>query len=89
MQTEMGKQFGALWETSDSPPGLLAFLEQHNGSDAADKLAVLLQDQQHRWQTDNPLKVEQYFASLPDLANDPDMKLQLAVGEFQARQDSN
>jgi hypothetical protein len=47
MPQDLAKQFGALWESSDSPPDLFAFLEQHSGSDATDKLAVLLQDQQH------------------------------------------
>ena len=89
MPTEMAKQFGALWESSDSPPDLFAFLDQHNGSDAADKLAVLLRDQQHRWKAEDPLKVEEYLAGLPDLASDLDIKLQLAVGEFQARQDGD
>ena len=86
MQPEVAKQFEALWESSDSPPDVFAFLQQHNGSDASDILAVLLQDQRHRWQTDQPLKVEDYLAHFPDLADDPDCKLNLAVGEFQARQ---
>ncbi len=86
MQPEVAKQFAALWESSDSPPDVFTFLQQHQGSDAADILAVLLQDQRHRWQTDQPLKVEAYLAHFPDLADDPDCQLNLAVGEFQARQ---
>jgi hypothetical protein len=89
MPHNLAKLFEALWASSDSPPDLFAFLEQHNGSDAADKLAVLLQDQQHRWKTDQPLRVEEYLARLPELASDPDIKLQLAVGEFQARQNGD
>ncbi len=46
-------------------------------------------DQQHRWKTDQPLKVEDYLARLPDLAADSDCKVELAVGEFQARQNGN
>ena len=38
MPTEMAKQFRALWESSNSPPDLFAFLEQHSGSDASDKI---------------------------------------------------
>ncbi|MCH7685359.1 MAG: serine/threonine-protein kinase, partial [Planctomycetes bacterium] len=85
----MAKQFEALWESSNSPPDVFAFLEQHNGSDATDILAILLTDQQHRWQTDSPFKVEDYLNRLPDIASDPDCKLQLAVGEFQARQNGD
>ena len=89
MPTELANQYGALWGSSGSPPDLFAFLEQHNGSDATDKLAVLLTDQQHRWKTDQPLKVEDYLARLPDLAGDADCRFQLAVGEFQARQNGD
>jgi eukaryotic-like serine/threonine-protein kinase len=86
MPTELAQQFNALWESNDSPPDPFAFLEQHNGSGSAHQLAVLLQDQQCRWQTDAPLKVEEYLARLPGLASDSDCKLQLVVGEFRARQ---
>ena len=86
MPQDLAEQFEALWESGNSPPDLFAFLEQHNGLDATDKLAVLLQDQQHRWKSDKPLKVEDYLARLPELTSNPDCKLQLAVGEFQARQ---
>ena len=50
------------------------------------KCPVMLQDQQHRWLTDQPLKVEDYLSRLPDLASNPDAKLQLVVGEFRSRQ---
>ena len=87
MPQDLEKLFEALWESNDSPPDLFAFLDQHNGSDATDKLDVLLEDQQHRWQTGNPLKVEDYLARLPELASVPDFKFQLAVGEFRVRQE--
>ena len=45
-------------------------------------LAVLLQDQRYRWQTNQPFKVEEYLANFPALA---DHKVNLVVGEFQAR----
>jgi len=89
MTQGLAKQFEALWESNDSPPDLFAFLEQNNGSDATDKLAILLEDQRHRWKSDKPLKVEEYLARLPELASDQDIKLQLAVGEFQARQNGD
>ena len=89
MPQELAIQFEALWESSDSPPDVFAFLEQHNGSDATDILAILQTDQQHRWQTDSPFNVEDYLSRIPDIASDPDFKLQLAVGEFQARQNGD
>ena len=89
MPQDLARQFEALWESSDSPPDLFAFLEQHNGSDSSNILAVLLTDQRHRWQTDSPLMVEEYLSKFPNIANDPGIKLQLAVGEFQARQNGD
>ena len=89
MATVLARQFKSLWESSDGPPDVFAFLDQHNGSDAADKLGVLLTDQHHRWNTDQPLKVEDYLQKLPDFASEPDFKLQLAIGEFQARKNGD
>ncbi len=79
-------QFQALWIADISAPDVFAFLEQHNDLDREAQLAVLRCDQQRRWQTDQPLKVEDYLARLPDLAGDSECKAELAVGEFQARQ---
>ncbi len=79
-------QFQALWKADISAPDVFAFLEQHNGLDRDAKLAVVQVDQQHRWKTDQPLKVEDYLDRLPDLAADSECKAELAVGEFQARQ---
>ena len=90
MTANLHKQLEALWESSDSPPDVFEFLQQNNGAAGDDVLAVLLTDQNLRWKTDAPFKVEDYLGRLPELASDPDalpdMKLQLAVGEFQARQ---
>ena len=43
-ESGLAQQYVALWESSDSPPDVFAFLEQHSGSDATEKFAVLLQD---------------------------------------------
>ena len=85
----LADQFRALWESSNSPPDVFAFLEQNAGSEPSQQVAVLLLDQQHRWKTPLPLPVERYLGRLPNLASDPQFKLQLAVGEFQARQNGD
>ena len=89
MAPTLVRQFEALWESSDAPPDVFAFLVQHDGSDADARLAVLLADQNHRWKTDAPLRVEDYLQRVPELASDPEIKLQLAVGEFRARQNGD
>ena len=89
MPSPLAEQFQSLWKSNGSSPDVFAFLEQHVDSKPEAKLAVLRCDQQHRWKTDQPLKVEEYFARIPDLAEDSDCKLELAVGEFQARQNGS
>ena len=86
MPHNLAHQFQTLWESNGTPPDVFAFLERHAGSESAIQLAVLRCDQEHRWKSDEPLKVEDYLARLPDLAGDSHCKLELAVGEFQARQ---
>jgi len=85
----LADRYAALWESSDSPPNVFVYLERHSEAPIQDKLATLLHDQQHRWRTDQPLAVEDYLSNLPDLASDQEAKLELVVGEFQARQDSD
>lgn len=89
MHVALAARFAALWESSDSPPDVFAFLQENAGVSSSDKLHVLLIDQEQRWQTDQPLPVEDYLLRLPELAADPKLKLQLAVGEFQARQNGD
>jgi len=89
MDSRLADQFESLWASNESPPDVFAFLGQHAGEDNSQKLAVLLRDQQYRWQLEHPLRVEDYLAEFPDLATDQDIKLQLAVGEFQARQNGD
>jgi eukaryotic-like serine/threonine-protein kinase len=85
---ELVRQFEHLWNSTDSAPDVGAFVKQHTSSDSAEILDVLLLDQQQRWRTEQPIRVERYLALLPDLPGDLDWKLQLAIGEFQARRDT-
>lgn len=86
MIPNLPQQLAELWESSESPPDVFEFLQQHKGVAGDDVLAVLLTDQNRRWKTEAPHKVEDYLERLPDLSSDPAAKLQLAVGEFKARQ---
>ena len=85
MQVSLVEQFESLWESEDGSPDVFEFLQSHSGLSTADRLAVLIRDQRRRWQTDAPLKVEDYLEQLPELGADIESKLQLAVAEFQAR----
>jgi hypothetical protein len=48
MPTEITEQFGKLWESSNSPPDLFAFLEQDSAASLQDKLTVVLSGQRSR-----------------------------------------
>ena len=84
----LAQEFEQLWDSGDAPPDVLGFLQQQTTVDSDQWLAVLLSDQKRRWLTDGPLRVEDYLVGLPDLPEDVDWKLQLAIGEFEARRDT-
>ncbi len=58
-------------------------MKDHEVAGAAEQLDIVLRDQQDRWRTGRPLKVEDYLERLPGLADDPDCTLRLLLlGEF-------
>ena len=82
-------QFRSLWSSSPSPPDVFHFLSEHQLENAEHWLTILQIDQKFRWQTSQPLFVEDYLAALPNLPAGVDWKLQLAIGEFEARQETD
>lgn len=81
------QNFEQLWNSAAAPPDVFAFLNQQP-TDADQLIGILLSDQKHRWLTDSPLQVEDYLAKLPHLPPAIDWKLQLAIGEFEARRET-
>ena len=86
--TALSSKYVALWSRGEETPDVFAFLAEHAGFPAGDKLSVLLVDQVHRWQTRAPLAVEGYLARLPELATDEQLKLELIAGELRASRSS-
>ncbi|MEZ6127570.1 MAG: protein kinase [Planctomycetaceae bacterium] len=82
------EEFQSLWKNGNEPPDIVAFLTQRQLKDVADWLAVLRTDQDYRWKTSEPLRVEDYLIRLPQLPQGVDWKLQLAIGEFEARRET-
>jgi len=80
--------FEQLWNSDTSQPDVFAFLRQHGVTQSDQLLAIVLADQQRRWLNDKPLQVEDYLAGISVLPHDVDWKLQLAIGEFQARRNT-
>jgi serine/threonine protein kinase len=88
------QQFEQLWKSSEVPPDVFGYLCEHNIAESDLWLGLLRIDQQYHWQTDQPLKVEDYLKKLSGLDTLPsgpagiDWKLQLAIGEFDARRNT-
>ncbi len=89
MPPDVVNEFAAQWTAKGDPPDVFSFLRQHQPIEPASILEVLVLDQKSRWQTAQPLRVEEYLAEFPAIASDKRAKLRLAVGEFEARQQSS
>jgi hypothetical protein len=85
MRSRPVDEFAILWEAGAAPPDVFAFLRQHADAAFPDRLDVLLADQAQRWRRGQELAVEEYLARIPGLSANQEARLQLAVGEFQAR----
>lgn len=78
-------EYESLWNRSQSPPDIFRFLRDRK-LEPNEIVSVLLVDQAKRWSIASPLLVEDYVSGCPFLAEDPEIKLQLAVGEYRERQ---
>ena len=70
---------------SDGPIDLFAFLSSRPESSSGMRLKVIIHDLQERWKSGRPLKVEEYIARFPDLANDPQAIIALVKTEHKAQ----
>jgi eukaryotic-like serine/threonine-protein kinase len=75
-------RLAALWEESDQPPDIFAFLTAHPDATPLDRLDVLLTDQRLRAKAGLRLSAEDYLAACPDVAADPTSRLDLVYGEM-------
>ena len=83
------RQFEQLWESQSASPDVFAFVNGQGRIEADQLLALLTCDQERRWRTEHPLRVEDYLSGLTELSDGIDWKLELAIGEFLARQKTN
>jgi serine/threonine protein kinase len=75
-------RFDELWRTKETAPDVFAFLAAHTTATACERVEVLLVDQAHRWRTDDPIPAERYLQEFPEIARNPELKLDLVYGEF-------
>ena len=80
-----------LWLSAgnESVPDLGQWLDRPFTGDTKELLEALRWDQQQRWKTSQPLRAEEYLAQLPGLPASIDWMFELAVGEFEARRDTD
>jgi len=81
------EEFQQLWHATDDSPDVFAFLVAHRQIDVEERRAILLFDQQQRWTSTEPLRVEDYAANIQDLCIET--KLALALGEFSSLKRTN
>ena len=79
------EEFESQWASAAGPPNVFAFLASQTHSATREKLEVVLRDQQHRWQKNIPLSVEDYLERLPELKTDVEARLRLILSEYELR----
>ncbi|MBX3444034.1 MAG: SUMF1/EgtB/PvdO family nonheme iron enzyme [Planctomyces sp.] len=89
MAVDAVERIRALWAAGDGPPDVFSVLAETPDLDTEAVAQALLCDQQRRWQSNRPLTVEDYLAGLPERYRDQDLRMQLALGEYQALRQGN
>jgi hypothetical protein len=82
----LADRFDELWRTKETAPDVFTFLAAHPTITARERIDVLLVDQAHRWRTGDPIPVERYLQEFPEIARNPELKLDLVYGEFSLAQ---
>ncbi len=82
-------ELNALWLSAEAAPDIFSFIRRAELQDPWQVLAILQLDQKHRWRTSQPLMVEDYIVGLQLLSPEIHWKLELAIGEFEARQNTD
>jgi serine/threonine protein kinase len=69
----------------DTAPDLRALFRAHPDATAEDRLKILLDDQQRRWENGQPRPVRDYLEEHPDLAANTEFAVELIYGEIKLR----
>jgi len=76
----------SIWEGGETIPQLAAMLRGSGQLAPEELLELCLIDQSYRWRTPEALRVEDYLALCPVVAEWPELKFELAYGELRSRQ---
>ncbi len=85
MTNELANRWRDQWQSSTSSPDVFTFLNKNASASAAEKVNVILVDQAKRWQTPEPLRVDDYLNWVSELADDEQAVCQIVAGEFESR----
>ena len=86
----LSEQLESMWLPEREPPDLVVWLAGRDLSGSAvELLAALKLDQRYRWRSLEPWYVEDYLLRLVGLPSGVDWRVELAVGEYEARRDSD
>ena len=81
-------QFSSLFGNSTSPPDVFDFLKSNADAPVIDVFEVVKFDLQHRHQSNEPLRVEEYLKRLPILDQDAELRSQIIVLDMQSTLES-
>jgi tRNA A-37 threonylcarbamoyl transferase component Bud32 len=81
-QMGLADSYAMLWQDGGPLPDVFAFLESHAVASARERADVLLIDQGNRWRAGLRLPAECYLRQFPDVAADPELRLDLVYGEI-------
>ena len=73
------------WRQTGEPPDLHRYLNACGKLPPRELADVLLVDQSHRWRAGEAPGAERYLAEWPDVAGNPQLRLDLVYGEMRAR----
>jgi hypothetical protein len=74
--------FNSLW---DAPPDVNAFLAGRPGATSRERADVVAVDLFRRWRLGAPAILESYFESIPEVADNVELKFELVLREFEYR----
>lgn len=86
MKSELKQQFDAAWEDVSSPPDIFAFLQQHSGISASERLELVLLDLHRRWASNHTASIDDYIQRAFGSSPTAESLRQLVVAEFEWRQ---
>jgi serine/threonine protein kinase len=82
---QLAQRFAQLWEDNTSSPDVFAFLSSHPNVSDADRLGVLLIDQEQRWRRGQAFPLRIYLSAFPKIAAQGEMVRALVDGERRER----